>query len=384
MLRIETLSALTDLPAGPWNALLAGDDDPFTRHEFLSALERHGCVGAGTGWLPQHLLLLDGAGQLLGAVPMYAKAHSWGEFVFDWSWAQAHERAGIDYYPKLLGAVPFTPTTGPRLLVAPGSDAAAIRARLAAALPRLATELGVSGVHLNYLGDADRDALAAEGFLARRDCRFLWHNRGYADFEDYLQRFRADKRKKARRERRRIAEAGIVFRTLAGEAMDDADWQLAFAFSERTFRAHGNDHYLNCAFLADVARRMPGRVIVKLAERGDEALGCAIYFRGRERLYGRYWGALHYEDALHFEACYYQGIEYCIAEGLAEFDPGTQGEHKLARGFEPTFTHSAHWLADPRFRVAIGRYLERERAAVDEYVAAAARHLPFHREPVPA
>jgi hypothetical protein len=379
-MRIERLSGLADLSAESWNALLEGEDDPFTRHEFLAALEHHGCVGGESGWYPVHQLLLDGAGRLLGAMPLYAKTHSWGEFVFDWSWAQALQRSGADYYPKLVGAVPFTPTTGPRLLVAPGADAGELRALLAAALPRLAAELQVSSVHLNFLVDADREALAGAGFLPRCDCRFLWRNRGYASFDDYLEQFRADKRKKTRRERRKVAEAGITFRTLAGESLDDGVWQQAFGFSARTFRAHGNDHYLSAGFLADVARRMPGRVVLMLAERAGEPLGCAIYFRGRRRLYGRYWGASGHEDSLHFEACYYQGIEYCIAEGLAEFDPGTQGEHKLARGFEPSFTHSAHWLADPAFRTAIGRYLERERAAVAEYVAAAARRLPFHRD----
>jgi uncharacterized protein len=235
-------------------------------------------------------------------------------------------------------------------------------------------------VHVNYTTADDQAALEAAGFLRRHDCRFLWRNRGYRDFDDFLATFRADKRKKARRERRRVAEAGIAFRTLEGTQVDFACWQRIFAFTERTFLRHGNAHYLSAEFLADVAQRLPGAITVKLAERAGEALAAAIFFQGGGTLYGRYWGAARHEDCLHFEACYYQGIEHCIEHGLAEFDPGTQGEHKLARGFEPTVTRSAHWLAHPGFLDAVARHLVRERAAVDAYIEDAARHLPFQRD----
>jgi len=381
-LRLHTDSAarLADVPAEDWDAL-DGADHPFVAHAFLTALEAHHCVGGDSGWLPRHLLLRDDAGALLGAVPRYLKAHSWGEFVFDWGWAQSYARAGLAYYPKQLAAVPFTPVTGPRLLVHRSADAAAIRAALAETLRGDADTAGHSGAHVNFTTAEDQAALEAAGFLARHDCRFLWRNRGYRDFDHFLDGFRADKRKKVRRERRRVAESGICFRTLAGETMDDALWQRVFAFSERTFLLHGNAHYLNAQFLADVARRRPGSVVVKLAERNGAAVAAAIFFQDRATLYGRYWGAAAHEDSLHFEACYYQGIEYCIARGLAAFDPGTQGEHKLARGFEPTLTHSAHWLAHPGFHAAVAKYLERERRAVAEYIEAAARHLPFQRGP---
>jgi uncharacterized protein len=375
----DAIGRLADLPSGDWDSLgTAGN--PFLSHAFLEALEAHDCVGTESGWEPCHLLLRDAAGGLAGAVPRYRKAHSWGEFVFDWSWAQSYARAGLAYYPKQLAAVPYTPVTGPRLLVRPGPGAAQARQALADRLIESAVESGVSGVHVNFTTPEDQVALEAAGFLRREDCRFLWRNRGYRDFEDFLDGFRTDKRKKVRRERRRVAEAGIEMRSLAGERLDDALWQRVFAFSERTFLRHGNGHYLTARFLAEVARRRPGTVVVKLAERAGEPVAAAVFMQGGSTLYGRYWGAASHEDCLHFEACYYQGIEHCIAAGLEIFDPGTQGEHKLARGFAPTLTHSAHWLAHAGFRAAVARYLERERAAVAGYVAEAARHLPFHRE----
>jgi hypothetical protein len=374
----DTAASLADVPASEWDALdTAGN--PFLSHAFLEALESCGCVGGDSGWVSRHLLVRDETGVLVGAVPRYLKAHSWGEFVFDWSWAQSYARAGLAYYPKQLTAVPFTPVTGPRLLVRTGCDATALRASLAEALRRDAARQGHSGTHANFTTDDDQQALEAAGFVRRDDVRFLWHNRGYRDFDDYLDGFRSDKRKKVRRERRRVTESGIALRSLAGESIEPALWGTIFAFSERTFLRHGNAHYLTAGFLADVARRRPGSVVVKLAERAGLPVAAAIFFQGGGSLYGRYWGAAAPEDSLHFEACYYQGIEHCIAHGLDAFDPGTQGEHKLARGFEPTLTRSAHWLAHAGFMSAVTRYLERERAAVAEYVAVASRHLPFQR-----
>jgi hypothetical protein len=319
-------------------------------------------------------VLRDAGGRLVGAAPQYVKAHSWGEFIFDWSWAQSYARAGLDYYPKFLSAVPFTPVTGPRLLVADEAGAET-RHMLARLLLESARQAGVSGAHVNFTTAEDQEALEREGFLRRHDCRFLWSNRGYRDFEDFLDRFRSEKRKKARRERRRVVEAGVTFRTLRGAEIDPGLWRVVFGFSERTFLRHGNAHYLSAEFLTLVARRMPDAVVVKLAERSGVPIAAALFFQGGGSLYGRYWGAAENVDCLHFEACYYQGIEH----GLDSFDPGTQGEHKLARGFEPTLTRSAHWLAHAGFATAIGHYLERERAAVDEYIAAATNHLPFQR-----
>jgi uncharacterized protein len=378
--RTETVGRLSEIPAAEWDALNAAGN-PFLSHAFLDALETQACVGDDTGWEPRHLVLREECGRLAGAVPRYEKAHSWGEFIFDWNWAQSYARAGLDYYPKQLAAIPFTPVTGPRLLVRDGAEAGTLRRTLAELLRESAVRDGVSGVHVNFTTDDDQAALEAEGFLRRHDCRFLWRNRGYRDFEDFLEGFRSDKRKKLRRERRRVIEAGITLRSVPGEDIDAGLWRTIFAFSERTFLRHGNGHYLSAEFLAEVARRLPGAVVVKLAERAGVPLAAAVFLQGGGTLYGRYWGSAGHEDCLHFEACYYQGIEHCITHGLELFDPGTQGEHKLARGFAPTLTNSAHWLAHEGFRGAVARYLERERAGVIEYLEAAAQHLPFQRGP---
>ena len=378
-LQAELVEDIGTLPAADWDALDAAGN-PFLRHGFLAALERTGCVGADSGWLPCHLVVRGDDGRLVAAVPQYLKSHSWGEFIFDMSWAQAYARSGLDYYPKLLSAIPFTPVTGPRLLMRADAASDDLRAALAELLIESAQVRQVSGTHVNFTRGEDQAALEGAGFLRRHDCRFLWRNDGYRDFEDFLARFRADKRKKAKRERRRVAESGIEFRTLRGESMDEATWRTVFGFSERTFLRHGNGHYLSAEFLQKVAHGAPGTVMVKLAERAGRAVAAAVFFEGGGWLYGRYWGCERPEDSLHFEACYYQGIEYCIERGLQSFDPGTQGEHKIARGFEPTRTCSAHWLAHEGYRDAIRRYLGRERDAVDEYIAAAAQHLPFHRD----
>jgi uncharacterized protein len=380
-LEAAIVGRIADVDAAAWDALDA-TGHPFVRHAFLDALEATGCVGVDTGWIPAHLLVREAdGGRLVAAVPQYLKTHSWGEFVFDWSWAQAYLRAGLEYYPKQLAAIPFTPVTGPRLLIGAADDAPALREELAGLLRETAAQSGATGAHVNFTTDADQQALESAGFLRRHDCRFLWRNRGYASFEAFLATFRADKRKKAKRERRKVAESGVAFRTLRGEEIDTDLWQVVFGYSERTFLRHGSGHYLSVGFLERVSRAMPGSVMVKLAVRSDEPIAAAIFFEGGDWLYGRYWGSARPEDSLHFEACYYQGIEYCIERGLQGFDPGTQGEHKLARGFEPSRTTSAHWLAHGGFRAAVDRHLERERAAVDAYIAAAADHLPFQHGP---
>jgi predicted N-acyltransferase len=377
--RAEIVSRIADLPAAEWSDLEASGN-PFLAHAFLDALERHACVGGDSGWSPSHLVLRDRTGRLAGAVPRYEKSHSWGEFVFDWGWAQSYARAGLAYYPKQLAAVPFTPVTGPRLLARKDANAQSTRETLALLLRETAAQSGVSGTHANFTTAEDQAALEGAGFLRRSDVRFLWRNQGYRDFEDFLRGFRSDKRKKLRRERRRVAEAGISTRIVSGELLDESLWRVVFGFSERTFLRHGNAHYLNAAFLADVAHRMPGSIVVALAERRHQPLAAAIFFQGGGTLYGRYWGTAQHEDCLHFELCYYRGIEHCIEHGLESFDPGTQGEHKLARGFGPVLTTSAHWLAHAGFRDAVARYLERERAAVADYASSAAKHLPYQRD----
>jgi hypothetical protein len=384
-LTAEVVGRIAEVDAQDWDAL-DRSDHPFLKHAFLDALEATGCVGVDSGWIPAHLVVRDShSGKLVAAVPQYLKTHSWGEFVFDWSWAQSYQRSGLEYYPKQLSAIPFTPVTGPRFLLSDDGDTSAeLRDQLASLLLESARHAAASGAHVNFTLDADQAALERAGFMRRHDCRFLWHNRGYRTFDDFLATFRADKRKKAKRERRKVEESGIAFRSLAGEDIDAGLWHTIFGFSERTFLRHGNGHYLNVEFLMRVAAALPGMVVVKVAERAGTPVAAAVFFAGGGWLYGRYWGSAGQEDSLHFEACYYQGIEHCIARGLQYFDPGTQGEHKLARGFEPTRTTSAHWLEHDGFRNAVARYLEREREAVDDYIAAARQHLPYQRAAVAA
>jgi predicted N-acyltransferase len=371
------LASIDEVPAAEWNALDLGGV-PFVRHEFLAALEHTGCVGGDTGWRPRHVIVRRGA-RLAGAMPLYEKAHSWGEFVFDFGWAQAYSRHGLRYYPKLVAATPFTPATGPRLLVAPGEDAAAIRAALLAAAQDVLRSIGGSTLHVQFADDADADWLQARGLLARIDCQFHWENRGYADFDAFLATFTAEKRKKAKRERRRVFEAGIAFEMVPGGELSARDWKTVHRLHGDTFRRHGHDPYLNLAFFAEVSHTLPGQPVVLLARQAGEIVATAIFFRGADTLYGRYWGAAGDFHSLHFEACYHQGIEYCIAQGLRRFEPGTQGEHKLARGFAPSFTRSAHHVADPRFAQAIARFLDEERAAIRAYAKEAGQHVPFRR-----
>jgi predicted N-acyltransferase len=377
-MEVRELQHIDAVPAAEWNAL-GGTDCPFLRHEFLAALEHSGCVGGATGWTPAHLVLVDG-GRLVAAAPVYRKAHSWGEFVFDFAWAQAHERHGLRYYPKLVLAVPFSPINAARLLLAPQLPAEPLRERLVRELAARCERERISSVHGLFLSEAELATCTAQGWLARGDVQFHWHNHGYADFESYLGTFRSEKRKQIHRERRRVTEQGIRFLTLHGHDISPAQLRFAFDVHERNFHRHGHEPYLNLACFEEIARTLGDALLVKLACYGERPVAAAVFLASRTALYGRYWGAVGDFHSLHFETCYHQGIEYCIERGIARFEPGTQGEHKIVRGFEPSPTHSAHYIADRRFREAIADYLQRERAAVQDYSDAAASHVPFRRE----
>jgi predicted N-acyltransferase len=357
-----------------WNAL-AGTHIPFLRHEFLSALEHTGCVGAHTGWEPRYFTLQDAQG-LVGAVPAFVKMHSYGEFVFDFAWAQAYARVGGQYYPKLTIAVPFTPATSPRLLLRPGADPGCAR-RLLEDIQAYAAEESLSSVHALFLDAPARSACAAAGWLLRRDCQFHWTNRGYASFDDYLASFTAEKRKKARRERRRVAESGIRFETRFGGDLDRRLLDRVYALHQDTFRRHGHEPYLSRAFFGEIAQTLGQEFMVKVALHGREPVAAAVFFWCQEALFGRYWGAAADYHSLHFETCYHQGIEFCIERGIMRFEPGTQGEHKVSRGFEPALTWSAHFIRDARLRQAIGAYLKREGESVDEYAQEVQTHVPY-------
>jgi predicted N-acyltransferase len=376
--RARFLKSIAQIDAASWNAL-AGNGQPFLRHEFLLAIEESGCAAPRTGWTPVHLILEDAAGCAVGALPLYRKEHSRGEFVFDFSWANAYAQHGLPYYPKLLSAVPFTPVRGSRLLVGAGGDAASISKTLIRTATDYAKSEGLSSWHVLFPSDGDTGELESANLILRRDCQFHWFNRGYDSFEAFLAGFTAEKRKKAKRERRRVAEAGIVFDTLHGGDMDDRLWDTVYEFYADTFHRHGHDPYLNLNFFKRVAARMPDRLMIKLARIGAEPIAAAIFFVGEDALYGRYWGSGGNYHSLHFETCYYQGIEYCIEKKLQRFEPGTQGEHKVPRGFIPTLMSSAHFVVDARFAAAIRDFAAREARGVDHYAAAVNEHVPYHR-----
>jgi hypothetical protein len=379
---LRQLSSIRDVDARAWNEL-AGSD-PFLRHEFLVALENSGCIGADTGWQPCHLVLGDGGEPLLGALPLYWKHNSHGEFVFDWSWADAYQRAGLPYYPKLVSSVPFTPATGSRLLIGDPANADAIADQLVNGALRLAVDSSASSLHILFPATVDRTHFLRHGFLERKGCQFHWHNDGYADFDDFLARFSSAKRKKARRERRRIVEAGIQFEHLRGDEPSRSDWDAIHRFYSRTFLRRGRAPYLKREFFDEISTTMPENLLIVLARFKGQPIATAICFRSADTLYGRYWGSLADFHSLHFEACYYQGIEYCIANGLQRFEPGTQGEHKISRGFSPHPTWSYHWLGNHAFREAIERYLTQETTHVDAYIGDLQEHVPYRRDSEPS
>ncbi|MEM9386411.1 MAG: GNAT family N-acetyltransferase [Pseudomonadota bacterium] len=378
-------SSMEEIGPEVWATLDTGDQ-PFVSYPFLHALEASGTVGEATGWAPQHAVLREpGAGnRVLAVVPTYLKYHSWGEFVFDWAWADAYRRYGREYYPKLLTAIPFTPVTGPRLLLskaAPDAFASteALRQGLLLTLADAIQELGVSSHHLLFPKDADRGALESAGYLLRKDCQFQWRNRAYGDFNDFLGTFSSAKRKKVKRERRRVQEDGIRFDWRRGDTLDEGTWDQVYDFYASTFLKRGHDPYFPPTLFPMLAERLGGQLQVCLAQREGKPVAAAIFFRDAKTLYGRYWGCAGDYHSLHFETCYYQGIDYCIAEGIERFEPGTQGEHKLSRGFEPTATWSGHMIGEPAFANAIASYLESERNGVDRYMDSADEHLPFRR-----
>jgi len=377
-LKAEALTDIRRIPAAEWEAC-AGTANPFLRHGFLSALEDSGCVAAETGWLPQHLILRSEDGRLIGAMPLYLKGHSFGEYVFDHAWADAYERAGGRYYPKLLSAVPFTPATGPRLLVRAGEEDDSRRAQLLTAATTLARQHRVSSLHINFLPEEEARMAEAEGLLLRTDQQFHWINRGYPDFEAFLDTLASRKRKQIRKERRAALGDDISIRRLSGSEITEAVWDDFFAFYQDTGLRKWGRPYLNRDFFSLLGERMGESVLLVLCRREGRTIAGALNLIGADTLYGRYWGCLEDHRLLHFEACYYQAIDYAIAHGLARVEAGAQGPHKLARGYEPATTYSVHWLADPGFSEAVRRYLEMERRDVEEAARLLARHTPFRK-----
>ena len=365
---------MAEIAQNDWNAL-AGRDYPFLRHEFLLAAETSGCVSPDTGWSPRHLAIKDDAG-LRAAMPLYEKSHSWGEFVFDWAWANAYDQAGLDYYPKLVSAIPFTPAPSRRLLLRDPGDDEAGNALLSAAI-QLAEETACSSLHIQFPTAAEVETLDAAGLLIRKDCQFHWHNNQYRTFDHFLETFTSAKRKKARRDRRRVQESGIRFRRVRGSEMDAESLSAVYLLISNTFMRRGSMPYYNEAFFTELNRHLPDGILYVLAELDSTMVAAAVFFESEHTLYGRYWGCDGHYDALHFETCYYQGIDYCIETGKTLFEPGTQGEHKVSRGFSPVTTWSAHWLAHPQFRAAIERYLDEEGRHIERYMNEVDSHTPY-------
>jgi predicted N-acyltransferase len=381
---LEILDHLSDVTAADWNALLGPDSGPFLKYEFLSALEKTGCVGGNTGWQAAHLVLKK-ANQLVGAMPLYLKQHSYGEFVFDWSWAQAYEQQGLNYYPKILGAIPFTPVQGSRILYLAGLNKTEIQNALIKGLKSLLIENDLSSAHVLFPTTGEVEQLKGHGFLLRDSVQFHWHNQGFQNFEQFLAALTMKRRKNIRREREQVAREAISFKHVSGKASTDEDWEFFFDCYQNTYLEHQSSPYLSEAFFKLWVRQMPENLHLILAQRDGISIAASLIVVDREssKAYGRYWGALERVPCLHFETAYYQAIEYCIKEGIQTFEGGAQGEHKMARGFLPTTIQSAHYIKDPRFSKAIEHFLQREHQGIGAYVDELAEHSPLKSTKVP-
>ena len=399
-LRLHMVSSIGDIPAESWNACALDQAvkpaseqassifditrghglNPFVSHEFLHSLELSKSVGRRAGWEPRHLVAENAQGEVVGAVPCYLKSHSRGEYVFDRGWAEAYERAGGSYYPKLQVSVPFTPATGPRLLARPDHRPEQVRAALAAGLITLCEELGTSSVHLTFLPEPQAHFLAARGFLLRTDQQFHWSNAGYGSFEDFLAALASRKRKTIRRERAEAYADGVTVHRLSGKELSEDVWDAFFAFYMETGSRKWGRPYLTREFYSLVGERMADRILLVMAKRAGRWIAGAINFIGPDALYGRHWGAIEHHPMLHFEVCYYQAIDFAIAQKLGRVEAGAQGAHKLARGYLPVPTYSAHWIRDPGFRRAVADYLKRERTLIAREIAHLAEESPYRKQ----
>ncbi len=376
--RTRLLSSLSDIDAPVWDALVAtqAEANPFLSHAFLDALHASGSADADTGWQPQFLTLWQ-KDKLAAAMPLYAKSHSYGEYVFDWAWADAYRRNGLDYYPKLLSAIPFTPVSGSRLL----ARNAEAQAALITTLKAIQENSGLSSTHILYPPQDQAEALQAAGFLLRSGVQFHWLNNGYQHFDEFLDTLERKKRKNIRAERRKVVEAGVTFRHVVGADATDADWRFFKRCYDRTYSAHHSTPYLNLDFFKRIGRSMPQNILLIVAEREGKPIASSLLIHSPTTMYGRYWGALEEVPCLHFETAYYQPLEFCIARRIGRFEGGAQGEHKMARGFLPQKTWSAHWLAHPSFADAIERFLERESGGIEAYIDELNERNPFRSGP---
>lgn len=377
-MEVNLINSLTQVDAEAWNAL-TGVAYPFMRHEFLLALEQSGAVSEQTGWLPRHLLVMDKE-ELLAVMPLYLKQHSFGEYVFDHQWANAYYRNGLDYYPKWLSAIPFTPCQGARFCIKPGIDPSVVLQLLFDFIKNLSELNAVSSWHCLFPEVRQLELLQAMELGIREGVQFHWFNKGYVCFDDFLQTLSAAKRKMIKRERRRVIEQGVCLQRIAGHEAGAEQWQAFFRFYAMTYLKKASQPYLNLAFFQQIAATMGEQLLLVFALKDDQYVGAALSFVGSDTLYGRYWGCHEEYNALHFEACYYQGLDYCIEQGLSRFDSGAQGEHKISRGFEPITTYSAHWIKDAGFAKAITQFLAREQTSIRLYKEDAMAYLPFKQQ----
>ena len=370
MTKLKIIDSLRAVDPAHWDALAQGH--PLIRHAFLHALHETGCAAEKSGWTPQYLTLWEDK-TLAAAMPLYVKTHSYGEYVFDWAWADAYQRHGLDYYPKLLCAIPFTPCTTTRLLATTDTQ----RETLIAGALELAKDAQVSSLHVLFPTDSEAGLLDAAGLMPRKTVQFHWRNQGYADFDAFLATMAHDKRKKIRQERRKVRDAGVTYRRVRGADIDPALWKFWVRCYSHTYRAHHSTPYLNLAFFERLGATMAENILLVVGSMQGDDVCASLCLHDHATLYGRYWGALGYSPGLHFETCYYQPLEFCIAQGIQTFEGGAQGEHKLARGFLPVETRSAHWLKQPQFADAVEQFLKRESAGIGRYVDELADHSPY-------
>ncbi len=378
-LSVRTVDAIATIDRDAWDRC-AGDENPFVSHDFLNALEESGSVSAKTGWLPQHAVLEDASGTVLAAAPMYLKNHSFGEYVFDHGWADAYERAGGRYYPKLQVSVPFTPVTGPRLLTPPGPNRETLQRALIGALIQVAEKIGVTNLHATFAPEEEAAIAEKLGLLVRRGYQYHWHNRDYRSFDDFLGELSSRKRKSIRKERRSVAEAGLTTRALTGDDLTGMHWDVFYRFYQDTYDRKWGSPYLTRAFFDLVTERMADKVVLMWTEKDGVPVAGALNFRGKHALYGRNWGCIADFKFLHFETCYYQAIDFAIEHGLQTVEAGTQGPHKVQRGYLPVGTWSYHWLRDDGFRDAVERFLDHEKQAIEDDMHAMMQHSPYRED----
>ena len=384
LLDLKFLDSISSVGAEDWNKL-AGIENPFTRYEFLWALEKTGCTTDKTGWAPHHAAVYAGLeneepSELVAIMPLYQKTNSYGEYVFDWSWASAYQNYGLNYYPKFVSAVPFTPSHGTRLFTADSANRSDIVKLIFDGLKRKVKSIEASSLHILFPTAEENQLFEKIGITARTACQFHWFNRGYSSFDDFLATLNSRKRKNIRRERQKIAERGTRFETIAGSSITAEHWNIFYEFYQSTYMMRGMRGYLSLNFFTELGQEMPGQLFMIVALDGNKMIAAALFFRNSEKLFGRYWGSSQDYQFLHFETCYYQGQEYCIQHKLKSFDSGAQGEHKIQRGFEPIITYSNHWIANEGFAQAINNFLDEERPHIERYQREASSLLPFKKE----